>query len=58
MATRIWSALVATHFPSVMRHADSRVTGLEVDERVKRSPLQAPPGELGKEALDRVEPRA
>lgn len=32
--------------------------GLKIDERVERSPLQAPSGELGEEPLDCVEPRA
>lgn len=30
--------------------------GLEVDERVECAALQAPPGELGEEAFDGVEP--
>ena len=32
--------------------------GLEVDQRVECAALEAPPGELGEEALDGVEPRA
>ena len=32
--------------------------GLKVDDRVKDAVFQSPPGELGEETLDRVEPRA
>lgn len=31
--------------------------GLEVDDRTEDAPFQTPPGELGEEGLDGVEPR-